>query len=69
MLEIIGLLVWFAAICWVSLMAFFTTVPTFSDALFSGVWHKKLLGVVIWCGVAYLWYTFFASFEINILVS
>ena len=56
MLEVMGWLFYGGILIYASLFVFFTTVSTFSEALFAKtIWHK-LLGSVMWLVLGYFWY-------------
>lgn len=67
MIEFLGMAVWALANAWCTLLVFFGTVPTFGEALFSGDSKERVLGVLLWLGIIYFWYSFFASFEIRLV--
>ena len=66
MLATIGWLALLLPLGWISLFAFFMTVPTWSGALFSMQWYYKLLGILAWAIVLSLWLLWFSVIEINI---
>ncbi len=62
-------IVWlFYGVCLLSasMVVYFATVPTYGEALFSGKWHKKTLGVFLWGVCIYLWYSWLCAIEINV---
>ena len=49
-----------------SMVVYLATVPTHGEALFSGKWHKKTIGVLLWVVCIYLWYSWLGAIEVNV---
>ncbi len=66
MFELIGFLAVCLGMCWLTLLAFFGTVRTFSEALFAGNIWQKLLGVILWVLVLGAWYLVLSKVSISL---
>jgi len=66
MFEILGWLLCGLALAWASILVFFITVPTFSDALFSSKhWYCRVFGALLWIAAITLWILWLSVIEIN----
>jgi len=66
MFTVLGWLLCGIIMLWVSVVVYFATVSTFSEALFDGKWYHKIIGVLLWVVCAYLWYSWLGAIEINV---
>lgn len=66
MFDVIGFIVCLIACVYATGFVFFATVPTLGEALFSGKWYEKLLGVAMWVLLLYGWYFLLSMVSINL---
>lgn len=67
--TLIGWLVLVVFCLWTTGFTYFSTVPTFGGALFTGKLWQRVLGVVMWCAVFYLWWWTFSLINFNFAIS
>ncbi len=65
MVMLLGWLFLILPLLWMTVAAFFFTVPTFGEALFSGKWWEKLLGVAAWVFVLFCWYQWLSAVSLD----
>lgn len=57
--ELLGWLFFIVPLMWLTVACYFVTVPTFGEAMFTGKWYEKLIGVILWVLLISLWVYWF----------